>query len=691
MMLEGAAKASGMERDLLLTIKVWVFLLLLTPLVVANGTLFPFIVGKALYSRVIIEIIFGMWVILAFRHPAYRPPKSWILAAFGVYLGASLLAGVTGVSLQRSVWSNYARMQGVFDLAHWLALALVLASILRSRRDWRLLLNANLGVSLAVALLGGAQYLDIRSIPFFEFLRASPRLDITLGNSTFVGGYMLVNALIGLAFLGQSLLERPASWRPPLVLWRLFWGATAGLALWMLVLSGTRGALVGLVVGLVAAAAAYAVWGRARRIRIAAAGATGLLLALVVTLALVRETAAFERVAASNVMLSRIASIGLEEGSIVNRLACQSAGIRGFADRPLLGWGPENFDAAFGRHFDGDARVTGVCDQAHNKLIEELATRGIVGFASYAALWALLLWAIARRLRRQGAGEQLFTLLIGAALVGYFAQNLFLFDTPATMLQLALLVSFAAGLEIAESKGLSRNAGRLPVLAAFAPVGLVRLARSGILHQRWLAACAAVGVLSLVSLSVYFLNYRPYHAARTMVQVIAPAITWEQRIGYFEEAMESFDPLANYVRQMFFSTVADNWELFAEREATMALAIADEQAPRALAAEPHGWLIHAALARMYQKASTPTLWGFSTANPDEYLARARLHADAARELAPKTRASSQALALQQALEGNRPIPLVQESSEFMSVLGTPPIFLDDGESPIVAPESSGGP
>ena len=57
-----------------------------------------------------------------------------------------------GVSLQRSLWSDYERMQGLVDAAHWVALAVVLVAMLRTGADWRRFLNLNLGVGLVVAL-----------------------------------------------------------------------------------------------------------------------------------------------------------------------------------------------------------------------------------------------------------------------------------------------------------------------------------------------------------------------------------------------------------------------------------------------------------------------------------------------------------------------------------------------------------
>ena len=90
-------------------------------------------------------------------------------------------------------------------------------------------------------------------------------------------------------------------------------------------------------------------------------------------------------------------------------------------------------------------------------MLEELATKGALGTLSYGAMWAVLVWAIVRR-RREPRDEVLTYTILGA-LAGYFAQNLFLFDTPAMLLQWALLVSWV----VSQEKAPVLKRGELPI------------------------------------------------------------------------------------------------------------------------------------------------------------------------------------------------------------------------------------
>ena len=184
-------------------------------------------------------------------------------------------------------------MQGFVDLTHWFAFAVVLASVFRSWTDWRGLLNFNLSISALIGVLGLAQYFDFKVL---GYLSGDARIDITFGNATYVGAYMVVNVLVALGFLGHSLIQpapqstsravgrrrrrtKRSSQSPGGFLsekwWRAFWIVVILLDSAILYLSGTRGAMIGLAAGLVAFAAAYLVWGQSRQVRWVSLGLIG--------------------------------------------------------------------------------------------------------------------------------------------------------------------------------------------------------------------------------------------------------------------------------------------------------------------------------------------------------------------------------------------------------------------------------
>src|SRR5690348_9999560 len=88
------------------------FLIPLAPLIVANGFFFPFITGKAFYFRILVELAFAAWMVLAAVDKAYRPRFSAVgvaVLAFVLWMG---VADSFAVNAHKAFWSNFERMEG---------------------------------------------------------------------------------------------------------------------------------------------------------------------------------------------------------------------------------------------------------------------------------------------------------------------------------------------------------------------------------------------------------------------------------------------------------------------------------------------------------------------------------------------------------------------------------------------------
>ena len=616
--------------------------------------------GKAVYARTVIEITLTVWVALALFHPQHRPPRSWVILFFAVWVAASWIAGLLGVSPTRSMWSTYERMQGVFDLAHWFAFILIAATVFRSLRDWRLVFSVNLGLSTVVCVLGLGQSLGIWNS---DLLGDSNRISSTLGNATYVGAYALVNALIGLGLVIQSIgrssrqqavresgsrsVRRRRRRGAPqglgvdfIPLFRVLWVAAILVNLWALWLSGTRGAVVGFGAALLVFSVAYAIWGG-----IPAARKAGIGLILLVTigigvLVLARTTTVLDPIKDSSLMLSRVSAISLDDRSIRGRVVSAEAGLRAFLDRPLFGWGPENYLAAWGRYFDLDSGITERFDQAHSKLVEELTTKGVVGLLSYLAIWGAMAYAVLWSLRRRSGYDQLFVSVIGATLIAYFVQNLFLFDTPATVMQFALLVAFVVAEEgwvrtqgdQDRSPGRSFMSGRLlwPVAQLFR-----------LLTFNVGAGAVVIVVIALAITSMTLINARSYSAAAVTVEAIRETASWSDRVENYRLSIDEFPGLANYPRLVLASDAIDRMLNMTDEEFQLTVDLVSAQLGVGIEAEPHNWRLEATTAAFFQVAAR---------RDRSHLQAARQHTDRSVELAPRTREVANVLKQQERLE-----------------------------------------
>lgn len=197
------------------------FLTLLTPLVYTQDLVFLHITGKNFYFRILIELAFAAYIILATADSNYRPRKSLILTAvlsFGSIIG---LATLFSVEPSRSFWSNFERMTGYVTILHLIAFFIVASAILNTQKIWLSFLKT----SLCVSLLEGLSVLILANNSG------------TLGNSSYLASYMLMHIfLAGFLWIQQKQEKR-----------RIFYIFVVIFDAYMLYQTACRGAFLGLI------------------------------------------------------------------------------------------------------------------------------------------------------------------------------------------------------------------------------------------------------------------------------------------------------------------------------------------------------------------------------------------------------------------------------------------------------------
>ena len=69
------------NKQLFYVILIGLFAVPFVPFIVSSSLFFPFITGKAFVFRLIVEVVFACYLVLAVRDKDYRPKFSWILVA----------------------------------------------------------------------------------------------------------------------------------------------------------------------------------------------------------------------------------------------------------------------------------------------------------------------------------------------------------------------------------------------------------------------------------------------------------------------------------------------------------------------------------------------------------------------------------------------------------------------------------
>ncbi len=481
------------------------FLIPIFPLIVANSMFFPFITGKAFYFRLLVEIAFASWAVLAFLDAKYRPRLNALTIGVTVFALVTLVADLVGVNPIRSFWSNFERMEGWITILHLWMFFMVASNVFGSgedgKRQWHKWMNVSLVVAFIVACYGLGQLLGWAAIH-----QGSSRIDASLGNAAYMAVYMLISA----GFAAYLFLESKGRRAKVIAKESAYKGFRAVIAImkalvfdltvleWtyaVLVLlfsyelyeTATRGTILGLAGGIMVALVSYAAFARSatKRSRAISGGLVALCAAAVVVFIVVRHNP----VIANNPILGRLASISLSSSETTARLYIWQQAFIGFKERPVLGWGQEDFNYIFNANYSPAMYSQEQWfDRAHSVYLDWLAASGLVGLLSYLSLYVLLLIAVWKS-HMYASEKSVLTGLIA----GYAIHNIFVFDNLASYVLFFAILGFAASLTRENSTGRSLSV-----------VGGDKEASAEVVEY----AVAPVAIISLVA-GIYLLTFQP--------------------------------------------------------------------------------------------------------------------------------------------------------------------------------------
>lgn len=400
------------------------FLIPFVPFVVSPSLFFPFITGKGFVFRLLVEIIFASYLILAVRDESYRPKFSWILGALVTFLAVMAVADFFAINPYKAFWSNYERMEGYIVLLHLGAYFLVVGSVLKTQSAWNKLLATSLGASGIMAIYSFFQIAGKIAIN-----QGGVRVDGTLGNAAYLAIYMVFHI-----FIAALLFTRfRGGWQRGLI------GVIALADLIVLYFTATRGAILGFIGGVfVTFVFLLLKSGKGDKVRkIAAIGI--LCMAVFVGLFLAIKNAPFIK---TSPVLSRFASLSFSEIKTQGRYFVWPMAWKGFLENPVLGWGQEGFNFVFNKYYDPRMWAQEPWfDRAHNTPLDWLVAGGALGFLSYASIIFALLYYIFKS-RDEDLSKDEKAVMLGL-ISAYVFSNLFVFDQISSYILFFTIIAYA--------------------------------------------------------------------------------------------------------------------------------------------------------------------------------------------------------------------------------------------------------
>jgi O-antigen ligase len=392
----------------------------MAPLVVVSGMFFPYVVPRNILFRVAVELATSLVVIrIAIGRARLDLCSEHILTALSAFVAAMTISALVSPAMNHSLFGDFERMGGVWAWLHLLLFFFLLRTL--DELYLHIVLYAAAAVSVAVA---------VHAILGSCFTIAAPLTII--GNPGLLGGYLLMAIAICLWLA-----------RPPERSWWLVSGPIA-ILYGALLLAGNRSSVMGLAVGGLAGAVFIGFRGRGSRRWIPLLLVAGVAAATIGLAAVGGKNRSGCVLGTAPTVLHRIAATNFQ-GADAARTIQWNAALAGFLDRPIVGYGPENHHLVWAAHFDPRSEKLGaeVFDRVHNQFLEILATTGLIGTATFLALWITIGYALYR-----AYSQRLLTVyavaVLGAANLAYAAYLTFWFvDINAVMLWL-LIVAIAA-------------------------------------------------------------------------------------------------------------------------------------------------------------------------------------------------------------------------------------------------------
>lgn len=403
------------------------FLALISPLIVDRRLFFPYVTGMALYFRVIIELLFVLWVVFILLYPEYRPKINILISSIGIYLTVLIAATFFSASRFTSFWGDAERMMGLFGVLHFFALFFIGVSLFKNKKELRKLIIIFVGISLAMCLYGILQRFGLTSIK-----PGASRILATLGNASTLASYLIFGLFFSL-YLAFTELKKN---------YKTIFFISALIHLASILMTGTRGAYLGVAIGFLFASIFMVLIGFKDKKKLQRNFLTIIiLLAVFYGLLFLNRNSDWVK---NNLYLNRLTQFSLNDATAKTRLMAWKWGWQGFKEKPILGYGLDNFSAPFNKHFQAEyynyAPSDSYFDRAHNIVIELLATVGIVGFISYLLVFGSMSFYLVKLHKRKN--DYLILGIIGGLATAYFIQNLFIFDLLPSMLGFMMLLVF---------------------------------------------------------------------------------------------------------------------------------------------------------------------------------------------------------------------------------------------------------
>lgn len=405
-----------------------IILSLLTPLVSLNQLFFSFIVEKTLYSRIIIGTILFVGACSWITESHRRLSVNLLDVSIVFFLVVLLLIDWGGVNFRKSIWSNFERMEGFWTYLLLAIYYFFIRHYITTTIRWIQLMSVACCVALVVIVLGFVY--DSTSI------EQVGRMSSTLGNPIFLSVYLLFHLFFA-SFILLYLFDKPQARISQKITWVFLWLIFNGICTYTIILTRTRATIISLGIGIIF----FLIWQLFSQktpsfIRKSVVAIMVLVLCAIPFLYTLHSThtLVLPKTVTSMVSQDRL-------NSITSRLVNWQIALNGFKEKPLLGWGQENYIAVFAKYYiPVNYEDAPWYDHSHNLFLDWLVAGGIVGFMAFLALFVTSILLVVQSKQCSHNQKGIYLAMQCAFLFSCF----FAFNSITALLLMFLILAYAS-------------------------------------------------------------------------------------------------------------------------------------------------------------------------------------------------------------------------------------------------------
>ena len=438
-------------------------LMALLPLLYIPNRPLSYIESKSFFFMVMVDILVIIWVWLACFDARYRLSRKNIIALvpIGLFLVSLTVSSLLGPDRVTSFFSTIESGAGIFFLYHTLLFAGIIAVIVRVHKQ-KFLKNLFQAVLLGAVILAGATFFTGESI---NIIGSKMLLDSSggamAGNSLIAAAYLTFAIFFGLILVHYETSRKLKFFYGILTVFIVFcpiffldsniWMGINSLSDLthspLLIIGQARIATAALGLGSLVSVLLYGVLGGPRKkLRIISTIGLSLVgVGLVVGGILIATPG------------SKINTFFVHNSE--NRIAFWHEAVQGIKERPLLGWGQENFHIVNQKYLETSVFDPGKGNEVwnfhpHNTTLEVLINGGFIALGLYVVVIVTFLGFLIDLYRRRKISTEVFVMLIGL-IVAYLVQNQTMFDSVLSFVMFFMVIGIIAGLR--DSEDLSHN------------------------------------------------------------------------------------------------------------------------------------------------------------------------------------------------------------------------------------------